>query len=89
MISLFLLGINLFKSTIPIISLYGSAPTFFSLWILLRSFTSIFTSKQTYRIYDDYLYSIYQRFILFYFQNWTSVKVFRLRFVFFFIKKFS
>lgn len=75
MLTFFLIAVNTFKSNFPIISLYGSAPTFFTFWILLRSFTFLFSSKETYRKYDDHLYSIYQRFVLFYFQNWTNVKV--------------
>lgn len=75
MLSLFLLTINSLKLSIPILSLFGSAPTYFLLWSLLKSVTSIFFSPEIYRIYDDHLYSIYQRFVLFFFQNCLSVKV--------------
>jgi len=76
MLSLFLLTINSLKLSIPIVSLYGSAPTYFLLWSLLKTVTSLFPSSNIYRISDDYLYSIYQRFVLFFFQNCLSVKVF-------------
>jgi lysophosphatidate acyltransferase len=76
MLSIFLLGINSLKSTFPIIALFGSAPTFFTFWILLRTITLTFCSRQIYRKYDDYFYSIYQRFILFFFQNWPNVKIY-------------
>jgi len=76
MLSLFLIGINLIKSNLPIIILFGSAPTYFTFWILLRSFTFLFSSKNIYRKYDDHLYSIYQRFVLFFFQNWVNVKIY-------------
>jgi lysophosphatidate acyltransferase len=76
MLSVFLIGINSIKSNLPIIALFGSAPTFFTFWILLRSFTFLFSSRHIYRKYDDHLYSIYQRFVLFFFQNWVNVKIY-------------
>jgi lysophosphatidate acyltransferase len=76
MLSVFLLAINSFKLSFPIICLYGSAPTFFAFWILLRSFTFLFCSQEIYRKYDDHLYSMYQRFVLFFFQNCVNVKVY-------------
>jgi len=64
MLSVFLIAINSFKLTFPIVTLFGTAPTFFTFWILLHSITFLFSSDQIYRRYDDYFYSIYQRFSL-------------------------
>ncbi len=75
MLSVFLFTVNSLKLTIPVVTLFGTAPTFFSLWVILKTVTSIFCSKQTYRKYDDHFYSIYQRSVLFFFQNWPNIKV--------------
>ncbi|CAF1007607.1 unnamed protein product [Adineta ricciae] len=75
MLSLFLFAIHSLKISIPIISLYGSAPTFFTLWSFLRLFT-LPLPEHVYRQCDDHLYSIYQRFVLFFFQNWLQVKIY-------------
>lgn len=75
MLSAFLLTINTIRVALPVVGLFGTAPTFLTLWGLLRSVTSIFCSPQTYRRYDDYFYSVYQRYVLFFFQNLVNVKV--------------
>jgi lysophosphatidate acyltransferase len=75
MLSCFLPVLNFLRIAIPIISLFGSAPTFFILWFLLRLITLICFPRHIYRRCDDYLYSLYQRFVLFFFENWVNVKV--------------
>jgi lysophosphatidate acyltransferase len=68
--------INFLRMAIPIISLFGSAPIFFLLWFFLRLITSICFPRHIYRRCDDYLYSIYQQFVLFFFENWVNVKIY-------------
>lgn len=75
MLTLFLLAVHSVKVTVPIVSLYASAPTFFTLWSCLRLITLLTCPQHIYRRCDDHLYSLYQRFVLFYFQNWVNVKV--------------
>ena len=74
MIFVFLFGIYTLKSKIPVLTLFGSAPIFFTGWIFIRLATSI-SSREIYRISDDYFYSMYQRFVLFFFENWVNVKI--------------
>lgn len=74
MLTLLLLSVNSLRLILPIISLFGTAPTFFTYWFLLRFLTLIYP-RHIYRRCDDHLYSIYQRFVLFFFQNWVNVKV--------------
>ncbi|CAF0768536.1 unnamed protein product [Rotaria sp. Silwood1] len=76
MLSFFLFTINTLRFTLPILTLYGTAPTFITFWFLLRSITSILFPRHIYRRCDDHLYSIYQRLVLFFFQNWVSVKIY-------------
>src|ERR1700679_1729132 len=76
MLSCFLPVINFLRIAVPVISLLGSAPTFFILWFLLRLITLICFPRHIYRRYDDYLYSIYQQFVLFFFENWVNVKIY-------------
>ncbi|CAF3872737.1 unnamed protein product [Rotaria sordida] len=73
MLSVFLLTINSLRFALPIVTLFGTAPTFFTFWFLLRSITFVFP-PHIYRRCDDHLYSIYQRLVLFFFQNWVHVK---------------
>ncbi|UJR34931.1 hypothetical protein I4U23_027707 [Adineta vaga] len=75
MLSLFLFAIHSMKLSIPILCLYGSAPTFFTFWSFVRLLT-LPLPKHIYRQCDDHLYSIYQRFALFFFQNCLQVKIY-------------
>ncbi|UJR10845.1 hypothetical protein I4U23_015033 [Adineta vaga] len=68
--------INTLRIAFPVLTLFGAAPTFFLLWFLLRLITLLCFSPQIYRRYDDYLYSLYQRFVLFYFESWSQVKIY-------------
>ena len=67
--------VNIIRVSIPAITLFSSAPTFFIFWFSLRLITSIFFSPHIYRRCDDCLYSLYQQFVLF-FENWINVKIF-------------
>ncbi|CAF3600945.1 unnamed protein product [Rotaria sp. Silwood1] len=70
------LAINSIRIVVPVISLFGSAPTFFIIWFLLRLITFICCPHYIYRRCDDYLYSLYQKFILFFFENWVHAKIY-------------
>lgn len=76
MLSYFDPVINFLRILLPVISLFGSAPTFFVFWFSLRFVTLFGFTRHIYRRCDDYLYSIYQRFVLFFFENWVNVKVY-------------
>lgn len=75
MLSIVLPVKNFFRIGIPVLCLFGCAPTFFIFWFFLRLITAIFFSEQIYRRFDDILYSLYQQFVLFFFENWVNVKV--------------
>ncbi|CAF1482936.1 unnamed protein product, partial [Adineta steineri] len=49
MLTAFLLAVNSAKLTIPVVSLYASAPTFFTVWSLLRFITFICFPRHIYR----------------------------------------
>ncbi|CAF3844330.1 unnamed protein product [Rotaria magnacalcarata] len=74
MLTCFLFVLNSIRIAIPVISLFGSAPTFFTLWLLLRLITYFFCPHYMYRIFDDYLYSLYQKSVLFFFEHWVNTK---------------
>ncbi|CAF1053197.1 unnamed protein product [Rotaria sordida] len=76
MLSCFLVAINSIRVVIPAISLFGSAPTFFVVWFLSRLITFLFCPHYIYRRCDDYLYSLYQKFVLFFFEHWTNTKIY-------------
>ena len=75
MLTVFLLVINSVRYALPVITMYGCAPTYFSFWILLRTITFTLCPTHIYRLCDDRFYSMYQRFLLFFFQNWVQTKV--------------
>ena len=54
--------------------LFGTAPSFFVLWGSWR-FLSIFLTDRWYQIGDDFLYSLYQRLVLFFYQHFAKIKV--------------
>ena len=74
-LAIFLLAYKSFRVVVPVAALLGSAPSYFISWLVLRSITVVALPRHFYRRYDDFLYSAYQRFILFFFQNWFPVKV--------------
>ena len=75
MLSYLLVILNILRAVVPVLILLGVAPTFFVFWFLLRLITLLCSSPQLYRRYDDQLYSLYQQFVLFFFENWTGVQV--------------
>ncbi|KAI0224239.1 1-acyl-sn-glycerol-3-phosphate acyltransferase epsilon [Lamellibrachia satsuma] len=54
--------------------LFGTAPSFFVLWGSWR-FLSIFLTDRWYQIGDDFLYSLYQRLVLFFYQHFAKIKI--------------
>ncbi|CAM4922463.1 unnamed protein product [Rotaria socialis] len=76
MLTCFLFVLNSIRIAIPVISLFGSAPTFFTLWLLLRLITYFFCPHHMYRLFDDYLYSLYQKSVLFFFEHWVNTKIY-------------
>ncbi|CAF1236558.1 unnamed protein product [Rotaria magnacalcarata] len=74
MLSCFLVVINSIRIAAPVISLFGSVPTFFTLWFILRLITLLCLPHHFYRCCDDYLHSLYQKFVLFFFENWVNSK---------------
>ena len=80
MLSYFVAVINSMRIVIPVISLFGWAPIFFALWLLLRLITFIFFPHHVYRRCDDYLYSLYQTLVLFFFEKWVNAKVCSIHF---------
>ena len=57
-----------------VVVLAGVAPNYFLLWALWRIVSS-FMSPSTYQDGDDFLYSMYQRMVLFFFEHCTGQKV--------------
>lgn len=66
---------NIFRCLVPALCLFGAAPTFFVIWFFLRVSSLIFLPAKVYRRYDDHLYSLYQRSVLFFFEHWMQIKV--------------
>ena len=60
---------------IPVVTLLSSAPTYFLLWFVLRLITWLFYPRDVFRRADDYFYSLYQRAVLFFFENPLNAKV--------------
>lgn len=63
------------RSSIPLICLFPSAPTFYLIWFVLRLISLISSSNTFYRQWDDFFYSMYQRAVLFFFEHWIQTKV--------------
>ncbi|XP_021375347.1 1-acyl-sn-glycerol-3-phosphate acyltransferase epsilon-like [Mizuhopecten yessoensis] len=59
---------------IPAVVMVGSAPFFLGLWGGIRLVTSILPRK-CYRTGDDYLYTIYQRMVIFFFYHVSGVEL--------------
>ncbi|CAF1625333.1 unnamed protein product [Rotaria magnacalcarata] len=76
MLTVFLLTINSLRFGLPAVTLFGTAPTVITFWFLIRSVTYALFPPHIYRRCDDHLYSMYQRLILFFFQNWVNVKIY-------------
>ena len=59
---------------VPAGIMYGTAPTFMIVWGGWRVVTAVLPNK-IYEKGDDFLYSLYQKFVLFFFENCSGVKV--------------
>jgi hypothetical protein len=59
---------------ISITLLLGIAPVFYWLWIVLRLVTAAF-HRTVYEAADDFLYSLYQKLVLFFFENCSGIEV--------------
>lgn len=55
--------------------LFGSAPSYFLFWAGWRGISILFP-KWMYQVGDDFLYSMYQRMVVFFFEHCTGQKVF-------------
>ncbi|KAI9558282.1 hypothetical protein GHT06_015035 [Daphnia sinensis] len=58
-----------------VIVITGSAPNYFLLWALWRGI-SLFMPQWKYQDGDDFLYSMYQRMVIFFFEHCTGQKVY-------------
>ena len=59
---------------VPAGFMYGTAPTFILVWGGWRVATALLPNK-IYEKGDDFLYSLYQKLVLFFFENCSGVKV--------------
>ncbi len=57
-----------------VVVITGSAPNYFLLWFLWRGI-SLFLPQWKYQDGDDFLYSMYQRMVIFFFEHCTGQKV--------------
>ena len=62
------------KWIVPTCIMLGASPCYMTVWASWRALTAILP-RRYYRFGDDVLYSSYQRFILFFFENITGVEV--------------
>ena len=62
------------KWILPAVFMLGSAPTYLLIWCGWRTFTVILPTN-VYIKGDDFLYSLYQKLVLFFFENYTGVEV--------------
>ncbi|XP_041359293.1 1-acyl-sn-glycerol-3-phosphate acyltransferase epsilon-like [Gigantopelta aegis] len=63
------------KWLVPTFIMLGASPCYMTVWAGWRALTAILP-RRYYRFGDDILYSSYQRFILFFFENCTGVELF-------------
>lgn len=59
---------------VPASVMLGSAPTYWGIWGGWRTVT-IILPRRVYEIGDDFLYSLYQKLVLFFFENLSGVEV--------------
>ena len=62
------------KWTFPAVLMLGTAPNFICLWMSWRC-ASALMPKKWYHKGDDILYSMYQRYVLFFFENMLGLDV--------------
>lgn len=73
------------KWFLPFTVIIGTIPSFVIYWLTLRAITLVLPHS-VYRRGDDFLYELYQRQLLFFFENFSGIKVSYLKKRVFFIK---
>ncbi|GFY50561.1 1-acyl-sn-glycerol-3-phosphate acyltransferase epsilon [Trichonephila inaurata madagascariensis] len=63
------------KMVVPTIVMFGVVPQYFLIWIAWR-FMSCLLPSWIYQAGDDMYYSVYQKFVLFFFEHVTGTKLF-------------
>jgi len=69
--------IRLQKVAVVLVSalfMFGTAPSYFVLWGSWR-ILSIFLSVRCYQLGDDFLYSLYQKLLLFFYEHVARIEV--------------
>ena len=65
-----------FKCSIPLTVLFSAGPTYLSAWLAVRALTLLTPkTRQMFCSFDDFIWSSYQRLILFFAENWTHTEV--------------
>lgn len=67
--------LGLVRYALALIIIAGSAPNYFLFWAFWRG-VSMILPQWIYQIGDDFLYSMYQRMVVFFFEHLTRVQVF-------------
>ena len=67
--------LGLLRYLIAVTILAGAAPNYFLIWIVWRGISIFLPSQHIYQIGDDFLYSMYQRTVVFFFEHCTGQKV--------------
>ena len=62
------------RTAVPAVILLGSAPNFWLIWCGWRGLTAVMPNK-VYQVGDDFLYSMYQRMVVFFLENFSGVDV--------------
>jgi len=60
--------------TVSVALLLGTSPLFLALWIVLR-LTTVGFHRTVYEAGDDFLYSLYQKLVVFFLETCTGVEV--------------
>ncbi len=66
------------KWAIPAAFMFGTAPTYFVVWGGWRVITLLLPTR-IYEAGDEFLYSMYQRMVLFFFENCSGVEVSKIK----------
>ncbi|XP_013772705.1 1-acyl-sn-glycerol-3-phosphate acyltransferase epsilon-like [Limulus polyphemus] len=67
-------GVKNLRMVVPTIVLFGVAPHYYMVWMLWR-LVSLALPTYIYQKGDDFCYSLYQRLVLFFFENLTGTEV--------------
>lgn len=66
--------VGILRYVVAVLLLAGSAPNYFLIWFVWRGL-SLFMPEWIYQVGDDFLYSLYQKMVVFVFEHCTGVKV--------------